>query len=100
MSTADRPPRNVSLFGTWRVAILLSVCSVRLTWLNGNAPRPLHLTQTFQDIGNPETSTQSIVCRDMGFRREGLIQTAVMGSWIVRKGRSAETGWLFAVEAG
>ena len=26
MSTA--PPRNVSLFGTWRVAILLWVCSV------------------------------------------------------------------------
>jgi hypothetical protein len=36
----------------------------------------------------------------MGFRREGLIQTAVMGSWIVQKGRSAEAGWLFAVEAG
>ena len=63
-------------------------------------PRPLHLSQTFQAIGNPETSAQSIVCRDMGIRREGLIQTAVMGSWIVEKGRSAEAGWLFAVEAG
>jgi len=68
--------------------------------MEGKHARPLHLTQAFQAIGNPETSAQSIVCRDMGFRREGLIQTAVMGSWIVRKGRSAETGWLFAVEAG
>jgi len=66
----------------------------------GKAPLPLHLTQASQATGNPETSARSIVCRAMGFRREGLIQTAVMGSWIVRKGRSAEAGWLFAVEAG
>ena len=37
----------------------------RLTWWKGNTPRPPHLTQAFQAIGNPETSTQSIVCWNM-----------------------------------
>ena len=51
----------------------------RLTWWKGNTPRPPHLTQAFQAIGNPETSARSIVCRGMGFRREGSRRT-VMGS--------------------
>ena len=96
MPTADRPPRNVSLSpGDWRSS---SGSAQSADPTEGKPPLALHLTRRFRPLVIPRHRRRASL-PGYGFQTRGVDPDG-WDPGSVRKGRSAEAGWLFAVETG